>query len=688
MSIADKITSMTNHLEKDYQALESVVGTISVNKNIENIAPLLDNLWEDLPKTTGSGTSPSISDTRAGKMKVNLLGNTSQTGTPTPNNPIPVNVVSGDNTIEVSGKNRLNPALLSQVSGYNTYNSTTGLWTTNTGTNTSYNRSIFYDAVGYSLNRDASKIIKVKPSTTYTLKFYDTTNVSYTIGLYTSDGTFITAIENISTTDIKTFSTPNNCERIDIRRQEPNTQLIFSKIMLIEGSYTSETLPTYEPYQSSTYPVNLPVENILNADTPSITIPTNNTSTKSIGTINLVGGTTYYISYTQDKTLTSDTRNTPILEYNGNRVYQYSTSNVNLTAGRKVWEYTPTDTGTYTLEYWCHTPSQEVIFNDFMVSTINASYTPYGTTPIELCKIGTYQDKFIRNDGSNLWSSVWEQGEVSGSNGENYGNLSMIRTKDYIAVKPNTHYAINRSLTGGAINVRCYGADKSYLGTGADYLTLISGTTAGNPMDQTGSQCVIAPKDNVYYLRFNDLTNNLSTLYMMVEGDTQASYQPYGNGDWYLEKELGKVVLDGTQYVSNVNSSSTNTSRVAFYSLFDFVSSDILCDKLIVSSGAWGTDAEAIYFARSGGADQTKGDLYFRINKSLIGTNADTYNAYARQNNITIYMPISPTYTKIEGTLKDELDEVYRAYSYKGQTNINQVNNDLPFELSVTALEG
>ena len=389
MAISDKITSMTNHLTADYDAIESVVGEVTVDKNIENIAPLINNLYEELPKVTASGTELTINDTRAGKMKVQPMGNTSQTqktgknllslpfssssqfgitvtknsdgtltvngtatadaavifntsvtlsagtytlsgcpsggssstynlnldqlstmrdngsgvtftlnsertstayvsvksgvtmnnvifkpmivsgstsgdfepytgkkATPNPDNPEQVHTCSGDNEVVVSGENRLNPALLSQVSGYNTYNSTTGLWTTNTGTNTSYNRSIFYDAVGYSANRDIDMIIKVKPNTAYTLKFYDATMVSYTLGLYKSDGTNITSFEGTTAT-LKTFSTPSNCVGLDIRRETPNTQLVFSKIMLIEGTYTSETLPPYEPYQSSTYPIHL-----------------------------------------------------------------------------------------------------------------------------------------------------------------------------------------------------------------------------------------------------------------------------------------------------------------------------------------------------------------------------------------------------------------------------------------------
>lgn len=108
MSIANRINEITKHLENDYTNIEALVGEVSVDKNIENIAPLLDNLWEELPKVTGSGTSLSINNTKKGKMKLYLSGNTGQDGTPTPDAPQTIHKVNGNNTITTTGKNLLN----------------------------------------------------------------------------------------------------------------------------------------------------------------------------------------------------------------------------------------------------------------------------------------------------------------------------------------------------------------------------------------------------------------------------------------------------------------------------------------------------------------------------------------------------------------------------------------------------
>ena len=64
----------------------------------------IDTIWNNWEKVTGSGTSISLSPTLKAPMKNELKGNTSQTGTPTPTSPIPVNVVSGDNTITISNQ--------------------------------------------------------------------------------------------------------------------------------------------------------------------------------------------------------------------------------------------------------------------------------------------------------------------------------------------------------------------------------------------------------------------------------------------------------------------------------------------------------------------------------------------------------------------------------------------------------
>ena len=78
----------------------------------------------------------------------------------------------------------------------------------------------------------------------------------------------------------------------------------------------------------------------------------------------------------------------------------------------------------------------------------------------------------------------------------------------------------------------------------------------------------------------------------------------------------------------------------------------------------------------------------FRIDETIANDLSAFKTWLGNHNTIIYYTAKTPTYTQITGTLKDELEAVWRANSYKGTTNISQVNNDLPFNLSVTALAG
>ena len=52
MSIASEITSIGENLKKDYQAIANLGADLTnVDKNIENIAELLDGVYDNLPKT-------------------------------------------------------------------------------------------------------------------------------------------------------------------------------------------------------------------------------------------------------------------------------------------------------------------------------------------------------------------------------------------------------------------------------------------------------------------------------------------------------------------------------------------------------------------------------------------------------------------------------------------------------------
>ena len=78
MSIATRVEEIENHLVDDWNAVAGVGGDTSLDKNIENIARALDNVYDELPKVSGEGTSVTLNNTKKGRISSVLKGNTSQ----------------------------------------------------------------------------------------------------------------------------------------------------------------------------------------------------------------------------------------------------------------------------------------------------------------------------------------------------------------------------------------------------------------------------------------------------------------------------------------------------------------------------------------------------------------------------------------------------------------------------------
>lgn len=139
----------------------------------------------------------------------------------------------------------------------------------------------------------------------------------------------------------------------------------------------------------------------------------------------------------------------------------------------------------------------------------------------------------IRNIGDNIneFSSKLELGEISNDTGINSINTNSIRTKDYIKVKPNTTYTIKNS--NNYMNViYFYKKDKTYINY--SYSTETSYTFTTGPTAE--------------YIRVRSSStkkeNDLTTKYVLVEGQIVANYNEYGCGSIdYLarNKNLGYV---------------------------------------------------------------------------------------------------------------------------------------------------
>lgn len=74
--------------------------------NDSDLRKMIESVFYALPRTTASGTSVTLNDTARSYMHNELNAtDTSQTGTPTPDTPLAIHTITGDNEVVVCGKN-------------------------------------------------------------------------------------------------------------------------------------------------------------------------------------------------------------------------------------------------------------------------------------------------------------------------------------------------------------------------------------------------------------------------------------------------------------------------------------------------------------------------------------------------------------------------------------------------------
>ena len=77
-----------------------------------------------------------------------------------------------------------------------------------------------------------------------------------------------------------------------------------------------------------------------------------------------------------------------------------------------------------------------------------------------------------------------------------------------------------------------------------------------------------------------------------------------------------------------------------------------------------------------------------RFKDTRYATTTEFENSLSNNNVSVYYVLATPEYLPITGTLAEQFENVYKKMlSQEGQTNISQVNADLPFTISATTLK-
>lgn len=247
MSITSRINEMSSHIEQAYDELQGLGADLTnVNKNIENISMVLDDIYDSMPQISGEGTSLTLDDTRVGKIKSTLKGNTSQSGTPTPTTPIPVNVVSGDNEINVVGKNLLLNNGITETKNGITFTKNEDNTITLNGTATADTYTNVWLSTTSNLVSDTSQV--------YTMSI-GVSNANLGLGIYEyinnswSNKKYVYAE---STTYTPSGNQTGQIFRVIVKNGAVLNNVIV-KPMLVKGTTVGE----YEPSQDNTYNIDL-----------------------------------------------------------------------------------------------------------------------------------------------------------------------------------------------------------------------------------------------------------------------------------------------------------------------------------------------------------------------------------------------------------------------------------------------
>ena len=619
-----------------------------VDANIEKISDLENELnqyktiYNVLPKVEDEGEAFTLNDTGNATLKMDLKGNSSQDGTSTPSSPIAINVVSGDNEINICGKN-----LFNGETELGTFSNTNGEKTASTNTRRSVNK------------------IPVKPNQQYVFS-QNGTAFAVRIYYYQENETFIST--EAYTNGI--ITTPNNCYYVNFISDRILSN--YNDIQLEQGNQASN----YEPYIGNTYNIDLGVKNLWNSeDIKSGFLP----QSGSYPTTNPSFPNSEYILVPlmegQKLTLSGSTRATGRV-----RCIDASTNQVvnAFTIGDTEYYYT---THTFGDGFYEATITAKKYFivgimdyggtNNDLVVNYGATPQYISDTPIELCKIGDYQDSIKKSTGKNLWGGTFELGGIDTTTGQDGASTDRVRTKGYVEVKPNTTYTL--SGVQGSRVVCFYNSSKAYL----SYAVVGSQSTSGT----------FTTPSNTSYIRWYIIQTNTNINEMLNEGSTALPYEPYGTG-WYVKKEIGKFVLDGSQ---NIPLASGTPRRFnATYSTLGITNA---------KDGTTATDTQANYrmcdhFDYTSG-QTTWGNYYLHNNwlvmldSGSVIASASDLSTWLSNNNTTIYYVLAtPTNTLIEDTnFIEQLEALESAMSYKGQTNISQINNDAPFIIDATALK-
>lgn len=462
---------------------------------------------------------------------------------PNPDYPQEIHNVSGDNQVVVCGKNIFDGLIESGA-----YNTSTGA------------KIVDANAV-----RNVNPII-VKPNTTYIIS-NNSVGVAMHVLQYNNNNQLVQY--NLITSN-NSFTTTSDTVYINIHRGNTN----YDKLQIEKGTI----ITTYEAYNGTTYNIDLPVENVLGIPNQTFThngvqvtinngeITLNGTAT-STGTYNLNPTDTtniigkYIISLNKvSGTITNDTENRSNFNIR-NANTQSFIYNITYNQDSIIHEFSNITSIMFGIYVYTG-----VTYNNFKykpqleLGNKSNTFTPYGTTPIELNKIGDYQDYITRNTGKNLFEPmlVYNGTTIAKTNctvvlNDDEYILTATGTDMYFSQVTNADeiYQNNRGKlydVGNANKIYLYLTNSTF---NKNFITFYDENLISlgvNSIQSSNGSVTVRENAKYFTVRFGYGSATSGTVYktkVMVSYEPITDFEPYGKDEWYLKKTIGRYTFTG-----------------------------------------------------------------------------------------------------------------------------------------------
>ena len=410
---------------------------------------------------------------------------------------------------------------------------------------------------------------------------------------------------------------------------------------------------------------------------------------------------TYTLSFVVvSGTISNATTNTAIRLYQANYAQGFT-----LRLGQTTARNTMSRTGDYVLKSL--RVDNGVAFNNYKIriqlekNSERTDFEPYQSQSYEI----------------NLGKNLFDKDNIDGRNGYLYNNSAVVKSSfaDRIFIlpcQPNTTYTISRSVKTATFRAAYCDTDIPAQ-TGTEIQTAVAGQINNNNGDSITITTGISARYLVvhYGNANNDVNINESLATIQVEKGSQAtSYAAYftpielcklgdyqdkiykSGDDWFVHKEVGKIVQDGTVnvvYYDAPNATVANQTLTAYFSVYGYTNYvngiDYKCNMFGTpyerASAIWGNNESSLSSLNAEGIAKDGNALRVRILKtrltgwsdSLSATDkADLMKTWLNSNTPIVYGAKStPTDAQITNqALIDQLEALASSTLYAGVNNI------------------